>query len=131
MNCMMTAAVDTGALLSEAGMTVLIGFSVVFTALLLLTFIFWLFGVVARGKGTDAKSTTPAVPVKKPTLAPTPAPVVEDGVSDEVVAVIAAAVAAMSDGDTRYVVRRIRPAKVAGSRPVWAAAGIAENTQPF
>lgn len=130
MNCMMTAAIDTGALLSEAGMTVLIGIAVVFTALLSLTLVFWLFGVVARGKNEETPKTVtpPSVPVQKK---PTPAPVVEDGVPDEVVAVIAAAIAAMSDGTSQYVVRRIRPAKVTGARSVWAAAGIAENTQPF
>ncbi len=129
MNSLLTAAVNANALLSEAGMTVLIGFCVVFAALLLLTFVFWIFGMVARGKSANqavAKKVIPPSPVVKAA----PAPVVEDGVPEEVVAVIAAAVAAMSDGTTQYAVRRIRAARTA-SRPVWAAAGIAENTQPF
>ena len=117
----MVAAVNVNALLSEAGMTVLIGLIVVFSALLVLTLIFWLFGVIA-GKNTQ--------PQAKPMLTITPAPVVEDGVSDEVIAVITAAIAAMSDNTTRYTVRRIRPLKT-GTRPVWSAAGIAENTLPF
>ncbi|MBQ9964617.1 MAG: OadG family protein [Clostridia bacterium] len=127
MNCFLTAAIDTAALLSESGMTVLIGFCVVFAALLLLTFVFWIFGVVARGKSEGSTETPKIIPT--PVSAPA-APVVEDGVPEEVVAVIAAAVAAMSDGNTRYAVRRIRAARTA-TRPVWAAAGIAENTQPF
>ena len=131
MERMLTAAVDTGALLSEAGMTVLIGLVVVFAALLLLTCIFWLFGVVAGQKSSEKKAPAPK-PVKLPKAAKSASvPVVEDGVSDEVVAAIAAAIAAMSDGATQYVIRRIRPARTVGTRPVWAAAGIADNTKPF
>jgi sodium pump decarboxylase gamma subunit len=127
----MFAAIDTTKLLSESGMTVLIGIVVVFGALLVLTFVFWLFGVVARaGKKSEAAPQAPAKS-SAPVSAPTPAPVVEDGVSDEVVAVIAAAIAAMSDGTTTYAIRRIRPAARTSSRPVWAAAGIADNTRPF
>ena len=107
-------------------MTVLIGFCVVFAALLLLTVVFWAFGAVARGK---EKEPTPQL-VSTPTQPPNTAPVVEDGISDEVVAVIAAAVAAMSDGGKQYAVRRIVSSRTT-ARPVWAAAGIAENTQPF
>ena len=128
MNRLVTIALDTSALLSEAGMTVLIGFCVVFAALLLLTIVFWAFGAVARGKEQTDLQTPPIVPqsVQKPATVP----VVEDGISEEIVAVIAAAVAAMSDGNKQYTVRRIRSART-NTRPVWAAAGIADNTQPF
>ena len=119
---------QTENLLSNAGMTVLIGIVVVFSVLLILTFIFWLFGKVA---GSGAKTPVPEKP--KPTITPAPvsAPIVEDGVPEEVVAVIAAAIAAMSDGTTRYAVRRISTARTQGTRPIWAAAGILQNTQPF
>lgn len=124
-------------MLGDAGMTVLIGVVVVFSVLALLTCVFWLFGVVA-GAGSAkpaAPKATPkpkSVPVPKAIVAPAaPAPVVDGDVPEEVVAVIAAAVAAMSDGGTRYAVRRISAARGVGARPVWAAAGIAENTQPF
>lgn len=128
MNYVLPAAVNTSALLSEAGMTVLIGLCVVFAALLLLTIIFWVFGVVARGKEQDSLPTPQIVP--QPVKAPATTPVIEDGIPEEVVAVIAAAVAAMSDGETKYTIRRIASART-NARPVWAAAGIAENTQPF
>lgn len=128
MSSLLTAARDTSALLSEAGMTVLIGFCVVFAALLLLTIIFWIFGEVARGKKRD-NSQMPQ-PTPQPAPARGTAPVVEDGIPEEIVAVIAAAVSAMSDGDKRYTVRRIGLARTS-VRPVWAATGIAENTQPF
>lgn len=129
MNALITAARNTSALLSEAGMTVLIGFCVVFVALLLLTIVFWVFGVVARGKEQTQAPEKKAVaqPAQKTTKVP---PVVEDDIPEEIVAVIAAAIAAMSDGETQYTVRRIRSART-NARPVWAAAGIAENTQPF
>lgn len=113
------------------GMTVLIGLVVVFAVLLLLTFLFWLFGKVAGG--SEKSKAAPASPVaRQPVVSAAPtAPVVSDGVSDEVVAVIAAAVAAMSDGETRYAIRRIRPAGTKGTRPAWAAAGLLDNTRPF
>ena len=118
---------QTENLLSNAGMTVLIGLVVVFGALLVLTFVFWLFGKVA-----SVGSNKPA-PVAAPKATPiaAPAPVVEDGIPEEVVAAIAAAVAAMSDGSTRYAVRRISATRTQGNRPVWAMAGVSQNTQPF
>lgn len=129
MNCFLTAAIDTNALLSEAGMTVLIGLAVVFTALLLLTCVFWLFGVIAKKGESPNNQATNTVSTPKPAVIP--APIVENGVSDDIVAVIAAAIAAMSDGETQYAIRRIRPAVRTNARPAWAAAGIAENTQSF
>lgn len=114
----------------SAGMTVLIGLVVVFAVLLILTFIFWLFGLVAGG----GKQKDSAPVVQKPAVAskaPVTAPTVSDDVPDEIVAVIAAAVAAMSSGGKQYVVRRIRPASSGSARPAWAAAGIADNTRPF
>ncbi len=124
---MSTLLLQTENLLGNAGMTVLIGLVVVFGVLLILTFIFWLFGKVAgSGSRTPAPVAAPAV-----SAAPVATPVVEDGVPEEIVAVIAAAVAAMSDGTTRYAVRRISATRSQGMRPIWAAAGIAENTQPF
>ena len=125
-----TLLLQAGNLLADAGMTVLIGVVVVFGVLLVLTFVFWLFGVVARAGSHKPAAAKPA-PAPKPIKQPAPAPIVEDGVPEEVVAVIAAAIAAMSDGTTRYAVRRISPARSQGARPVWAAAGIADNTQPF
>ncbi len=134
---MSSLLLKTENILGDAGMTVLIGLVVVFAALLVLTFVFWLFGKVA-GMGGQTDVTAAPTPKKshKKENAPDAALVAaiagaiameEDEVSDEVAAVIAAAVAAMSTGSTRYAVRRIRPV----SRPAWGAAGLADNTQPF
>lgn len=127
---------SAGEIMSGAGMTILTGLVVVFSVLILLTFIFYLFGKVAgRGQKAAGKSAGPApAPQKVAASAPAPraaapAPVIEDGISDEVVAVIAAAVASMSEGGRKYSLRSV--SRVRGQRPVWAAAGLAENTRPF
>lgn len=117
------------ALLTEAGKTVLIGLLVVFAVLILLTLIFRVFGLFAGLKKTPV-ATASETPDEL--IAAIAGAIVADSdeVSDEVAAVIAAAVAAMSDSKIRYVVRRITPTDKA-ARSAWAAAGIAQNTQPF
>lgn len=130
-------SVDVGKLLGDAGMTVLIGVTVVFSVLILLTVLFWLFGVVMSGSRGEKKKATPpaAAPAQPKVAAPAPmptvakAPAVQSGIPEEVVAVIAAAVAAMSTDGKRYAVRSVSRAR--GERPVWASAGLAENTRPF
>lgn len=54
---------------------------------------------------------------------------VPGGVSDEIVAVIAASVAAMAPEGKQYRIKSV--SRVRSQRPVWAAAGLAENTRPF
>lgn len=125
-------AVDVGQLMADAGMTILIGLVVVFSVLILLTFIFWLFGKIAGG--SSKKITVPkaaaAEPAAKPAPAPRPVPpTVQAGISEEIVAVIAAAVAAMEPDGKRYAVRSVSRAR--SQRPVWGMAGISENTRPF
>ncbi len=119
----------SSALLTEAGKTVLIGVLVVFSVLVLLTIIFRLFGLFSGLKKTPA-ATVKETPDEL--IAAIAGAIVADSdeVSDEVAAVIAAAVAAMSDGKTRYTIRRITPAGKT-ARSAWAAAGVAQNTQPF
>ena len=111
------AARDAGEVLGTAGMTVLIGLVVVFSVLILLTFIFWLFGKVMSGAGSRKASPPPSGSVPKP-AAPAPVP-----------AVVPAAVAAMAPEGKRYAVRSV--SRVRGERPVWAAAGLMESTRPF
>ena len=127
---------DVGELLSNAGTTILIGVTVVFSVLILLTLIFYLFGkVMSRSNEKQTRNPTPApLPAAKPRArttvsAPMPKPVVEDGIEEEVVAVIAAAIASMEGG--RYALRSVRRAAEHGGRPAWAMAGLAESTRPF
>ncbi|MDE6149399.1 MAG: OadG family protein [Ruminococcus sp.] len=57
-------------------------------------------------------------------------PKIEDGIDEEIVAVISAAVMAMSaKSGKKLALKSVKYAKP--SRPVWANAGIAENTRPF
>ena len=137
MNFNFLAAVNAAELMGDAGMTILIGLVVVFSVLLLLTLVFKVFGMVATAGSKENSQKQEAKPAKSeasgsvPAVAATkPAPVVQNGISDEVVAVIAAAIAAMSEDGKQYTVRRIVRAQN-GTRPVWAAAGIAENTRSF
>jgi len=83
---------------------------------------------VEKKKNSEKKTV---VAEKKEESVSAPEPVIEDGISDEVVAVIAAAIASMSDGETRYAVRSIKKTRNVGGRPVWAMAGIRENTTSF
>ncbi len=129
---MTTLAMDAGSLLGDAGMTVLIGFTVVFGVLLLLTGIFKVFGLVGGTFSKDTqkpKADTPALTKAPVSVPPKKAPVVQAGISDEVVAAIAAAVAMMSADGKTYAVRRI--SRASGGRSAWAAAGIADNTRSF
>ena len=128
-------AADVAQVMGDAGMTILIGLTVVFAVLILLTFIFWLFGKALSGSRKEAAAKeTPAPAPAVPATAPAPVPAVRDGVSDEVVAAIAAAVASLAPEGTTYTlhsVRRVPREQGRHGRPVWAAAGLADNTRPF
>ena len=124
-----------GESMANAGQTILIGLVVVFSVLILLTLIFYLFGRIMDRKGGKAPAQAkpavksepvpPAAPVKMAAASPVTA--ADD---DEVIAVIAAAVAAMGASDgKRYAVRKVT--RVRGERPAWAMAGLAESTRPF
>lgn len=122
---MLANDVDVGALLGDAGMTILIGLVVVFAVLLLLTGIFKLFGMVVSGIEGAGKTVAPAadVPVPAAAAATAPAapaaavgntetvstaPAVQNGIPDETVAAIGAVVAALAPAGTQYAVSGIR-----------------------
>ncbi|MBQ9860050.1 MAG: OadG family protein [Clostridia bacterium] len=109
--------------MSDAGMTILIGVTVVFSMLLLLTGVFKAFGMIMSGSGksvSNAPAAAPAVPA--PAADPAAAPIVgntqpvssqleiQNGIPEETVAVISAAAAAMAPAGTQYAVRGIRKA---------------------
>lgn len=115
----MSGEVNTvGSILSDAGMTVLIGLVVVFAVLLLLTAIIKLFGKAMSGtaKTETQASVAPAVapsvaaPIVGNTAPVTTEPQVENGIPEETVAVISAAVASVAPMGTQYAVRSIRRA---------------------
>ena len=121
---MLANDVDVGALLGDAGMTILIGLVVVFAVLLLLTGIFKLFGMVMSGIERGGQSAAPAAAAPAaPAAATVPAapaaavgntetvstaPAVQNGIPDETVAVIGAVVAALAPAGTQYAVSGIR-----------------------
>lgn len=121
---MLANDVDVGALLGDAGMTILIGLVVVFAVLLLLTGIFKLFGMVVSGIERGGQSDAPAAAAPAaPAAATVPAapaaavgntetvstaPAVQNGIPDETVAAIGAVVAALAPAGTQYAVSGIR-----------------------
>ena len=110
------------------------GIVIVFSMLVLLVLILVLFGKVGQllkqendppvsNKHTLVKIEESAQSTQKSKN------IVSSEPSPEIIAVIAAAVATMYEGSTvKPVIKSVRRA---GVRPVWAAAGIAENTRPF
>ena len=117
------ASAAAGQILGDAGMTVLIGFTVVFAVLLLLTGVFKLFGMLmSTGKKKGDEMPSAAAPVvSAPTAsAPVSAPIVgntetvaskpdvDGGIPEETVAVVSAAVASVAPAGTQYAVRGIR-----------------------
>lgn len=111
--------VSAGAILSDAGLTILIGLVVVFAVLLLLTGVFRLFGEIMSRLGEKAEAaknvekTAPAAAAAAPAIVGntqpvTTAPAVQNGIASETVAVISAAVAAVAPAGTQYAVAAIR-----------------------
>lgn len=112
---------------SDSMALVYAGIAMIFIALILLIVCVSFLSKVA--KQTGASKSAPSAVSSIPSALRT-APSVEDGVGDEIVAVIAAAIAAFSaeDGKT-YAVQSIK--RIKSGRPIWAFAGLQENTHPF
>lgn len=117
----------------------LTGFTIVFSVLIFLIFIIWLYGFIitrAQGKAVDKKNEKKKVKVERqPDEKPVPPvenkPVFKpqsDGLSDEVVAVISAAVYSVYGSTDKVKIKRI---KKSSSRSAWGNAGILNNTRPF
>lgn len=123
MKMFMLAKETAGAILGDAGLTIVTGLVVVFFVLLLLVFVFKAFGaIMSRLEKIETAMPVKAAPVAAaPTAvsAPAAAPVVgntqpvsgkmeiQNGISDETVAAISGAVACMAPSGTQYAVRRI------------------------
>ena len=117
----------------------LTGFTIVFSVLIFLIFIIWLYGFIitrAQGRVVDKKNEKKKVKIeRKPDKKPIPpaenksaAQAQSDGLSDEVVAVISAAVYSMYGSKDKV---RIKSIKKSASRSAWGNAGILNNTRPF
>ena len=107
-------------ILADAGITILIGFTVVFLVLLLLTGVFKLFGVIMAAGEKKAPVFLPDAPVSTVVPVAPVAPIVgnteqvvskpdvDGGVPAETVAAISAAVASVAPAGTQYAVKGIR-----------------------
>lgn len=120
MSLFLAAADSAAAILSDAGMTIVIGIVVVFSVLLLLTGVFKLFGVVmsAAEKKEEASPSAPVAVAPAATSAPAPAPAVDlgpvmstaqvrNGIKPEETAAIAAAVACCMPAGQKYSIVKI------------------------
>ena len=124
------------------GLTLLVtitGISIVFLVLVLLVFVIYLYGksvysIQNRSKGKPEKEKfmdddgDGEDDHEQPRVALSVAPPAKETDDTELIAVLAAAVAAYSAQTGTPV--RIRSIREDG-RPVWAAAGIYQNTRPF
>ena len=110
-----------GAILGDAGLTIVTGVVVVFTVLLLLVCVIKAFGAIMSRLNDIEKAVVPAAPKAAPAVAaPAPAAVavgntepvstkleIQNGIADETVAVISGAIACMAPAGKQYAVRRI------------------------
>lgn len=112
------ATETAGEILSDAGLTTVIGVVVVFCVLLLLTGVFKGFGVAMSGTQKEEAPAAPVAPAAAPVAAATPAPVVDlgpvmssaqvrNGIEPEVTAVIAATVATCMPAGQKYSITKI------------------------
>lgn len=134
---MIVCAKETvGAIMGDAGMTILIGLVVVFSVLLLLTGVFKAFGIaMSRGGSAEEKPVVPAVvpaaaapaaaPIVGNTQPVSTTPGVQNGIPEEMVAVISAAVAMMAPAGKQYAVAGIRRVSLPGNtQPVSTTPGV-------
>ncbi len=106
-----------GAILSDAGLTIMTGLVVVFFVLLLLVFVFKAFGTLMSRLENGAKTTAAPAAAVAPAAAPVAAvgntepvstkPEIQNGIPDETVAAISGAIACMAPAGKQYAVRSI------------------------
>ena len=121
MKMVLLAKETAGAILSDAGLTILTGLVVVFAVLLLLVFVFKAFGtIMSRLENIEKATVAPAAaPVVAAASAPAYAaavgntepvstkPEIQNGIADETVAAISGAIACMAPAGKQYAVRSI------------------------
>ncbi len=121
MKMILLAKETAGAILSDAGLTILTGVVVVFFMLLLLVFVIKVFGAIMARLGNIEKATVaaPAAPAAAAAPAPVAAaavgntepvstkPEIQNGIPDETVAAISGAIACMAPAGKQYAVRSI------------------------
>lgn len=117
----------SGNMSEYGGKVTLSGFLIVFSMLILLVFLIYIFGLIMqKAFGVKPKKTIKKVEVVKVPVTP-----VSSDDSDEIIAAISAAVMMMYEGTGKTpIIRSIKPSNN-GCRSVWKAAGVANNTRSF
>lgn len=116
---------------------VITGVVVVFIGLILLIFFVFLYGRIFEAINNKKSEKSKKILENKVSAASNqnnnqsePIPIIENGIDEEVIAVITSAIMAMSaKSGKKLALKSVKHAKPI--RPVWANAGIAENTRPF
>ncbi len=117
---------------------VITGVVVVFIGLILLIFFVFLYGRIFEAINNKKSEKSKKILENKVSVASNqnnnnqsePIPIIENGIDAEVIAVITSAIMAMSaKSGKKLALKSVKHAKPI--RPVWANAGIAENTRPF
>lgn len=114
-----------------AGSVILTGLVLVFAILLILILIVQLTSRLVGSGETGGKAQVKEMAAVIAAPKAQNMPVIQAGIEEETVAAIMAAISCMTDSDSgaRYAVRSI--SRVKGERPVWASAGMQQNTRPF
>lgn len=118
MKMLLLAKETAGAILSDAGLTILTGVVVVFFMLLLLVCVIKVFGaIMSRFEKSEKTVAAPAAPAVATAPAPAAAvgntepvstkPEIQNGIPDETVAAISGAIACMAPAGKQYAVRSI------------------------
>lgn len=117
---------------------VITGVVVVFIGLILLIFFVFLYGRIFEAINNKKSEKSKKILENKVSAASNqnnnnqsePIPIIENGIDEEVIAVITSSIMAMSaKSGKKLALKSVKHAKPI--RPVWANAGIAENTRPF
>ncbi len=118
-----------------AGTVIFTGTVIVFVALFILIGLCYLTGAFFKSldrsnQARESQKTDEPVATPVKTQVQATLPTVEEGIEEETVAAIMAAIAVAMGGEAKnYAVKSIRRSN--GGRPVWAQAGLADNTRPF
>lgn len=125
---------DIMAKITTSATMLLTGFTVVFSVLIILILIIYIYGNIvykAQNKSKEKKNAKLKVQQAETApvaTAPVATPALSDEIPGEIVAVIAAAVDSMYGQGSKV---RIKNIKKSTGRNAWANAGVLDNTRPF
>ncbi|MEG1887816.1 MAG: OadG family protein [Oscillospiraceae bacterium] len=108
------------------------GLTIVFTVLIVLVLMISLFGKLMSKAGSKKEKKAGSIETSNVAAVPPAVQPVAQQDEGELIAVIAAAVSTMYEGtNIKPVIKSVKPSAKSFSRPIWAMAGIYENTKAF